>query len=281
MDSEDIRRMRQILANKESEIDQLERLVSLTGQLKPRIVVYGTYNAGKSTLLNALTGHFQTECFRVNDIPETREEQTYENNQFVYVDTPGLDVNASDNRAANYGVAAADVVLIVHRLAAGSLQQEDVLAFQPLLNGENALLVLTGAEQPEEDRGLIAEITATLHRASAVKIPVFPVSTPRYLKGMRENKRQLIAASGIQPLIEELERRGASLREALVGDRHAKQAQLIDNLLLAARMQQQSVQATAARKTASIIERHQQFASAVQSLQRELKTKIMEYKKLM
>lgn len=280
MDKAQFDRLHQLLVDRCDEIEQLERLLAFEGQVKPRIVVYGTYNSSKSSLLNALTGHYESSFFRVNDIPETREENVYESEHFFYVDTPGLDVNTEDDRIALRGIAGADLVLIVHRLAAGSLQEKDLNVFQRIMETNNVMVVLPGAEQPEEDAGLIDEITTMINRVSPKTIPVFPVSNPRYLKGMREGKLKLAAVSGIPALIMQLEQRGNELRAALQKDRKTRRERLLSSLLKAAVSLQTSKQAALTRKRKVIENQQQQFVAGVQELKQELKEKIKEYNKL-
>lgn len=52
---------------------------------RPRIMVYGVYNAGKSTLLNALLG---SEQAAMADRPETAEIRGYDWRGYTLLDTP-------------------------------------------------------------------------------------------------------------------------------------------------------------------------------------------------
>ena len=60
----------------------------------PCIVCTGIYNAGKSTLLNALTG---TEHFPTGDVPTTKTVAQAELDGAVYIDTPGLNAAEADD----------------------------------------------------------------------------------------------------------------------------------------------------------------------------------------
>ena len=93
----------------------------------PNVAVYGVYNTGKSSLLNSLTGHVETEFFKTGDVPETRSNKKLEQNGICYIDTPGLDVNMADTAAANQGAFQADIILFVHKLSAGPIQKEDLM----------------------------------------------------------------------------------------------------------------------------------------------------------
>ena len=78
---------------------------------KSVIVTWGLMNAGKSSLLNMLTQHIEQEFFKTNDFRETTEVCAYEADQYIYLDTPGLDANAADNLEALKGIKKADIVL--------------------------------------------------------------------------------------------------------------------------------------------------------------------------
>jgi len=52
---------------------------------KPTIMLYGVYNAGKSTLLNAIFG--QDEMAITGDAPETSEVKPYSYNGYTIYDT--------------------------------------------------------------------------------------------------------------------------------------------------------------------------------------------------
>lgn len=276
--------LRQLLPENESDIINLQRLDSLSDRRKPRIVVCGTYNSGKSSLLNALTGHYEKEYFRVNDIPETREEACFDNGHSIYVDTPGLDVNEQDDRVTRSGVAAADIVLLVHRLSAGSLQDDDIRIFRQLIaaqvNVENVLVVLTGAEQQQENSGLIQEITDLMAGMLNDRAQIFLVSNPRYLKGMRESKHKLVEASGIPALVARLEQRSAELLATLAQERKARRSQIITTLLAAATRLQQTTQKNLAKKVSATARQQKKFVADVQGLKQELAEKVAGLNKL-
>ena len=100
-------------------LDQLEqRLAQLkqrSKQKKPVVAVCGLMNAGKSFLLNMLSQHFDREHFKTADQRETAEIKRLETNDFIYLDTPGLDANNTDDLLAKQGIGSADIVLYVHQ----------------------------------------------------------------------------------------------------------------------------------------------------------------------
>jgi GTPase Era involved in 16S rRNA processing len=104
---------------------QLDELLSGEEESTPAIVAYGMMNAGKSYLLNMLTGHVEQEFFRTNDIRETVDVARFEDAGCAWVDTPGLDADEEDDRRAQQGVQAADIVLFVHQ-PQGELEAKEV-----------------------------------------------------------------------------------------------------------------------------------------------------------
>ena len=80
-------------------------------QNQPRIMVYGYYNAGKSTLLNALMGEVKAE---MADRPLTAKVDEYEWNGYTLLDTPGIDAPIEHEDIAN---SELQIEFLVHREA--------------------------------------------------------------------------------------------------------------------------------------------------------------------
>lgn len=76
----------------------------------PCLMFYGLYNAGKSSIINALTGE---ETAAVGDIPTTTRVQNINWNGFLIVDTPGLNAQTEHTLTADSQIDKSDVVLFV------------------------------------------------------------------------------------------------------------------------------------------------------------------------
>lgn len=76
----------------------------------PVITLFGTYNAGKSTLVNALVG---AECATVSDRPETAVVQPYSFGGITIYDTPGIDAPFEHEAISREHLKGSDVVLFV------------------------------------------------------------------------------------------------------------------------------------------------------------------------
>ncbi|MBN7575317.1 hypothetical protein C1H57_09045 [Clostridium sp. 2-1] len=76
----------------------------------PSIMFYGVYNAGKSSIINALVGE---EIAKVGDIPTTATIQSINWNGFTLVDTPGIVANDEHTEIAEQEIKRNDVILFV------------------------------------------------------------------------------------------------------------------------------------------------------------------------
>ncbi len=78
--------------------------------LNPKLMVYGIYNAGKSTLINALLGG---EFAPVGDIPTTKAVNRYDWREYTIYDTPGINAPEKDEEVSKEQLERSDVILFV------------------------------------------------------------------------------------------------------------------------------------------------------------------------
>ena len=90
---------------------------------KPTLMIYGTYNAGKSSLLNALFG--KEEIAKTGDAPETKEIHEYEYNGYTIFDTPGMNARSEDDIVTSEHLQKSEVIIFVISNS-GSLEEEFV-----------------------------------------------------------------------------------------------------------------------------------------------------------
>jgi tRNA U34 5-carboxymethylaminomethyl modifying GTPase MnmE/TrmE len=171
-----------------------------------RIVVCGLMNAGKSALLNALTGNLDKEVFVTKAVRSTTVLQTLVHEGVTYVDTPGIDANDEDDLQAWRGLATADIILFAHNFGTGTLETVEVEFLRELKSRRpdveaNLLVVLTHAENASEQRqdrlDAIGAILSSVFDSLSVLIPT---SFTTYRKGVLEEKPALIKHSGISLL---------------------------------------------------------------------------------
>jgi tRNA U34 5-carboxymethylaminomethyl modifying GTPase MnmE/TrmE len=209
-----------------------------------RIAVCGLMNAGKSALLNALTGHLTDEYFETKAVRSTETVKTFVLGNVTYVDTPGIDANDEDDRHAWRGLATADIVLFAHHLGTGTLETVEVEFLKELRRRrpdleDNLVVVLTHAESASEQRqDRLEAITAILANLFTVPLILIPTSFTTYRKGMLEGKAALIEHSGIETLQrhlrvmgEEAESELAVLRDARNMQRQERLAAIFDEAI--------------------------------------------------
>ena len=184
--------------------EKIERYIHLISTSdKPCVAVFGKYNHGKSTLLNALIN--QNNYFKVSDKRETQVNKVFldQKNNLAWLDTPGLDadVHGKDDFEANKGAfVSADIVLMIHTLKAGELDKYEVEHISRLLHAsknDNKLLVLTQIDQitEEQQKAVVNRIKEQLPKFEPIL-----VSATRYLKGVAESKDKLVELSGVPEL---------------------------------------------------------------------------------
>jgi GTPase Era involved in 16S rRNA processing len=189
---------------------------------KPRIAAWGLVKAGKSSLLNMLSGHASDEHFQTGDIRTTRINQALELDDYVLVDTPGLGFDADDTQQANQGLDKADVVLFVHA-PPGELDVEEVALLDQLRNaygdevGERVVLVISQLDKLQDAD--LAEVRQTIERQALIhlgtKPECFVISSTRFKSGVEKNKEGLCIKSGIPQLAQHLQTLSKSLNHSL------------------------------------------------------------------
>ncbi len=92
-------------------VDRFQRVFEARiNDLNPRIMVYGIYNAGKSTLLNALMGENKAA---MNDVPTTVTVTPYQWKEYTIYDTPGINAPKKDEEVSKAQLEKCDVVIFV------------------------------------------------------------------------------------------------------------------------------------------------------------------------
>ena len=87
-----------------------EKVFALLQSPKPQIMVYGIYNSGKSTLVNALC---ERDVAQVADRPMTDRITEYDNGQYILIDSPGIDAPEEHERIADERLSRCHIILFV------------------------------------------------------------------------------------------------------------------------------------------------------------------------
>lgn len=87
-----------------------KEVIALLRSPKPQIMVYGIYNSGKSTLVNALC---EREVAQVADRPMTDRITEYDNGKYILIDSPGIDAPEEHERIADARLSKCHIILFV------------------------------------------------------------------------------------------------------------------------------------------------------------------------
>lgn len=168
------------------------------------IMVYGVYNAGKSTLINALIGK---EVAATGDIPLTDKVTEYPCRNYMILDTPGIDAPKEHENVTKEQLGKADaVVFVVNPL--GVVEEAKTLAVLMDLfeNRKKVFLVFNEKNQlTEEDfiqlknqtRERLQELADERHLKNILKdIPIIKMNAQMALMGKLKDKEKLVEISG-------------------------------------------------------------------------------------
>lgn len=129
-------------------IEELRELIARPSELQ--VAVYGKYNHGKSSLLNALV---EKEVFKTADIRETVTIQSHTKESITWIDTPGLDADVyeKDDSKAKEILNKSDLLLFVHSVNEGELDEKELTFLQERYKeNSNILLILTQIDKTSE-----------------------------------------------------------------------------------------------------------------------------------
>ncbi len=172
------------------------------------VMVYGVYNAGKSTLINALLGESRA---KVADKPETDRVSSYRWREFEILDTPGIDAPISHEQVTREQLYSADaVIFVVNPL--GVLEEAETLAtlldlvernkkVVLVLNCKNPLDPMDAERLKDALRQRFQEKAKQAGLNQVVQaIPILEVNARAALKAKLEGKDGLLARSGLPRL---------------------------------------------------------------------------------
>lgn len=212
---------------------------NINDSAKPVVVAWGLMNAGKSYLLNMLTQHIQDEYFKTNDFRETAEVQKFEAEDFIFLDTPGLDASSKDDLTAVDGVAKADVVLFVHQLQ-GELEAIEIEFLQDLVQSfgeyasDNIIMVLSKVDKESDEK--VEAIKQKVLDQCKLYIGFEPqciaVSNTVYKKGAEKQIKGLMKNSNINTLHALLQELLKSANDVRMERQFQKKQQLTKELVV-------------------------------------------------
>jgi len=177
---------------------------------KPSMMIYGVYNAGKSTLLNAIFGK---EVASVSDAPETDKVKGYEYNGYTIYDTPGINAPIEHEKITQNHLKKSELIIFVLSND-GSFEEvyiyekisEIIKANKPLLlvmNNKAGIKV-----NSIEEKEIYSKIEKNLRKMAKIqeineiekKIDICLVDAKKAFKAKSESKKLLLKNSNILEL---------------------------------------------------------------------------------
>ena len=173
-----------------------------------RIMLFGAYNAGKSTLINALTGQ---AVARVGDIPTTDAVHEYEWNSHLLLDTPGINAPIEHQEVSEKELERADLIIFVVRQEDQDADETMRWLFKLLKDGRPLFLLLNyDNSNPELLAKIREKLAQTLSDAAdqygydhelLTRLQTVEVNVHSAQRGQLENKPALREASGYNGFI--------------------------------------------------------------------------------
>ncbi len=175
---------------------------------EPTLMVYGTYNAGKSTLLNALFGI--EEMAKTGDSPETAEVHDYNYNGYTIYDTPGINAPIEHEEVTSEHLKKCEIVLFVLSND-GALEEEYIYKkISEIVKSNKPLLIVLNNKKGNEpnSKETVQEIDKVNINLSKIgdkegiknieeKVSLVMVDALTALEGKIEQEQELIEESNI------------------------------------------------------------------------------------
>ncbi|SKA51907.1 GTPase [Photobacterium toruni] len=181
----------------------------------PKVMVYGVYNAGKSTLINALAGKALARC---DDIPTTDAVTAYSLGDIELLDTPGIDAPIEHEVISREQLEKSDVVVFVIGSRGVLEEKQTYCEIERILDKNKTLVFVLNAfdGQSEADSDIIAirqrflnylrlhlsEQPALLTRLD--RCHHFMINAQLAFMAKQSGDQALLAFSGIEPLERQL-----------------------------------------------------------------------------
>jgi len=186
------------------EVDDIKKIMD--NHKKFNIINAGLLKAGKSELFNAISGQ---DVFETGVVRTTIENKELDLEQYVLIDTPGLDANFEDSKVAFEGYKNADIMVFVHNAVDGELNKVEVESIEKIIGlydnkktfFDSSILVISHVDQlsdEKEEEKLLNIINNQIKKVFNEEFGyIIGVNSTGYIKGLKEDKKLLMESSNI------------------------------------------------------------------------------------
>ena len=155
-------------------------------QVQPEIMVYGIYNAGKSSIINEMIG---ADKAVVDDKPTTDKVTYYDFNGYRIADTPGVGAPIAHEKITQEHLKKADVVIFVMSSTGSHDKAQNYERIRDIYNsGKKVIIVLNDKD------GKLNDSSDTEHTIELIKLKI----GQNLNKVGLENKFQIIAVNALR-----------------------------------------------------------------------------------
>lgn len=200
------------------------------------IMMYGVFNAGKSSLINAMRGSNDAE---VGPAPLTYKIDAYDWHKFVIYDTPGIDAPIQHEKIAQEQLIRSDLIIFVLNPIGVADERKTLKVLADLILQGKKIFVVFNPQDPDFDQGsfiklkdqmrsILQSLVDPSFSKQVLNFKIFLIHVNRALKGRIENKPKLLEKSGILEFEEALE---TDLRENVIIDVYYRLSVILKNFL--------------------------------------------------
>lgn len=173
--------------------------------VKPYIMVYGIYNAGKSSIINELLGD---DLASVNDKPETDSVDEYEWNGYTIADTPGVGAPIKHEEVTTEHLRRADIVMFVMASTGSNEKDDNYRRLKAITDAGKKVIIIINDKNGDlgsndQELGIITtKVKENLrqYNLDSNDYVITIVNAKRARDGRIKNKPALIEKSNIQEL---------------------------------------------------------------------------------
>ena len=175
--------------------------------VEPEIMVYGIYNAGKSSILNELMGDDKAT---VNDVPTTDSVTYYDFQGYKIADTPGVMAPIKHENVTQEHLQKADIVLFVMSTTGSNEKAENYQRMKSIADAGKKIIIVLNDKNGDMGKNddtiqiIKQQVAVNMQKVGIENVEekycIVTVNALRARKGRVENKSALLAKSGIEEL---------------------------------------------------------------------------------